>query len=179
MSQILFIFVKGWHSWALQLEKKDLYNNSVTIITVINNPTIEKAVVHHHSPLTPPCSTLFLHSIWGDGFTLMFQKKPGQETKPRSFIFEKAWCKNLVLKASPTWWTWVWVSSRSWWWTGRPGVLQSMGLQRVRHNWETKLNWTKGHLRDFPDSPVAKTSPPMQGMGVWSLVGITINWKIL
>ena len=41
--------------------------------------------------------------------------------------------------ASPTWWTWVWASSGSWWWTGRPGVLQSMGLQRVRHDWETEL----------------------------------------
>ena len=36
--------------------------------------------------------------------------------------------------ASPTWWTWVWVNSGSWWWTGRPGVLQSMGLQRVGHH---------------------------------------------
>ena len=36
---------------------------------------------------------------------------------------------------SPTQWTCVWVNSRSWWWTGRPGVLQSMGSQRVRHNW--------------------------------------------
>ena len=43
--------------------------------------------------------------------------------------------------ASPTQWTWVWVNSRSWWWTGRPGVLQSTGLQRVRHNWVTGLNW--------------------------------------
>ena len=33
--------------------------------------------------------------------------------------------------ASPTWWTWVWVSSGSWWWTGKPGVLQSMGMERV------------------------------------------------
>ena len=38
-------------------------------------------------------------------------------------------------------WTQVWVSSRSWWWTGKPGVLQSMGLQRVGHDWETELNW--------------------------------------
>ena len=38
-------------------------------------------------------------------------------------------------------WTWVWVNSRSWRWTGRPGVLQSMGSQRVRHDWATKLNW--------------------------------------
>ena len=39
--------------------------------------------------------------------------------------------------------TWVWVDSRSWWWTGRPGVLRFMGLQRVGHDWATKLNWTE------------------------------------
>ena len=44
--------------------------------------------------------------------------------------------------ASLTQWTWVWVNSGSCWWTGRPGVLQSMGLQRVRHDWVTELNWT-------------------------------------
>ena len=44
--------------------------------------------------------------------------------------------------ASLTQRTWVWVNSRSWWWTERPGVLQSMGLQRVRHDWVTELNWT-------------------------------------
>ena len=44
--------------------------------------------------------------------------------------------------ASLTRWTWVWVDSRSWWWTGRPGVLRFMGLQRVGHNWATELNWT-------------------------------------
>ena len=42
--------------------------------------------------------------------------------------------------ASPPQWTWVWVSSGSWWWTGRPGILQSMGSQRVGHNWATELN---------------------------------------
>ena len=45
--------------------------------------------------------------------------------------------------ASPTQWTWVWVNFGSWWWTGRPGVLQSMGLQRVGHDWVTELNWTE------------------------------------
>ena len=45
--------------------------------------------------------------------------------------------------ASPTRWTWVWVNSGSWWWTGRPGVLQFMGSQRVRHDWATELNWTE------------------------------------
>ena len=43
--------------------------------------------------------------------------------------------------ASPTQWTWLWVSPGSWWWTGRPGVLQSMKLQRVGHDWGTELNW--------------------------------------
>ena len=42
---------------------------------------------------------------------------------------------------SPTQWTWVWVDSGSWWWTGRPGMFQFMGLQRVGHDWATELNW--------------------------------------
>ena len=43
--------------------------------------------------------------------------------------------------ASLTWWPWVWVRSRCWWWTGKPGMLQSMGSQGVRIDWVTKLNW--------------------------------------
>ena len=46
--------------------------------------------------------------------------------------------------ASPTRWTWVWVNSGSWWWTGRPGVLQSMGLQRV--DTTEQRNWTEAFL---------------------------------
>ena len=45
--------------------------------------------------------------------------------------------------ASLTRWTWVWVNSRSWWWTGRPGRLQSMGSRRVGHDWASELNWTE------------------------------------
>ena len=45
--------------------------------------------------------------------------------------------------ASPILWTWVWASSRSWWWTGKPGVLQFSELQRVRHNWMTELKMWK------------------------------------
>ena len=44
--------------------------------------------------------------------------------------------------SSLTQWTCVWASSGSWWWTGKPGVLQSMESQRVGHNWATELNWT-------------------------------------
>ena len=45
--------------------------------------------------------------------------------------------------ASLTRWTCVWVSSWSWWWTGKPDILQSMRSQRVKHNWGTELNWTE------------------------------------
>ena len=44
--------------------------------------------------------------------------------------------------ASPTQWTWICVDPGSWWWTGRPGVLWFMRLQRVGHDWATELNWT-------------------------------------
>ena len=55
--------------------------------------------------------------------------------------------------ASLTLWTWVWASSRSWW-TWKPGVLQSMGSQRVGHNWVTELNW--GHLLQLHSRPFGK-----------------------
>ena len=45
--------------------------------------------------------------------------------------------------ASLTRWTWVWVNSESWWWTGRPGVLRFTGSQGVGHDWVTELNWTE------------------------------------
>ena len=45
--------------------------------------------------------------------------------------------------ASSTRWAWVWERSGSWWWTGKPGVLQSTGSQRIRHNWMTELDWTE------------------------------------
>ena len=51
--------------------------------------------------------------------------------------------------ASPTQWTWVWINSGSWWWTGRPGVLRFMGSQRVGHDWESEPNWTKDTKWNF------------------------------
>ena len=56
--------------------------------------------------------------------------------------------------ASPTQWTGVWVNSGSWWWTGRPGVLQSVGLQRVGRDSVTELNWFNYNLSSpVPFSP--------------------------
>ena len=71
----------------------------------------------------------------------------------RADSFERPWCWGKLRvggdgddrgwddwMASLTRWTWVWATSRSWWCTGRPGVLHSVGSQRVRHNWATELN---------------------------------------
>jgi len=58
--------------------------------------------------------------------------------------------------ASLTQWTWVWVKPGSWWWTGRPDVLQSLGSQRVGHDWVTELNWMwdlSSQTRDWTHVP--------------------------
>ena len=54
----------------------------------------------------------------------------------------------------------VWVNSRSWWWTGRPGVLRFMGLQRVGHDWATELNWTDEGL----SAPVSSSKKVLGNM---------------
>ena len=66
--------------------------------------------------------------------TLMVGKTEGRRRRGRQRI---RWLDGWM--ASRTQWTLVWVNSRSWWWTGRPGMLQFMGLQRVGHDWV--LNW--------------------------------------
>ena len=61
---------------------------------------------------------------------------------------------------SPTQWTWVWVDSSSWWWTGRPGVLWFMGSKRVGHDWATELNSTiEKKLHDLSDFSYASRQP--------------------
>ena len=64
--------------------------------------------------------------------------------------------------ASSTRWTWIWASSGSWRWTGKPGVLQSMGSQSVGHDWVAELNWTP-HQRASQVVLVAKNLPANAG----------------
>ena len=65
--------------------------------------------------------------------TLMLGKIEGE--RKRGWQRGDGWMESL------TQWTWVWTSSRSWWWTEKPGVLQSIESQRVGHDWATELNW--------------------------------------
>ena len=88
--------------------------------------------------------------------------------------------------ASPSQWTWVWVSSGSWWWTGKPGMSQSMGLQRVRQDWVTELNLTESHYRGPPSgiylnlitsvAQMVKHLSTMWETQVWSL-GREVPWR--
>ena len=67
--------------------------------------------------------------------TLMLGKIEGGRRRGRQRM------RRLDGITSPTQWMWIWVNSTSWWWTGRLGMLQSMGSQRVGHDWATELNW--------------------------------------
>ena len=91
-----------------------------------------------------------------EGLMLMLKLQYFGYLKQRAYSLEKPWCWEKLKAggeadnrgwdgwmASLARWTWVWVSSRSWWWIGKPGVLQSMGSQRVGYDWVTHLNWTE------------------------------------
>ena len=87
-----------------------------------------------------------------------------------------------------SWWTCVWVNSENWWWTGRSGELQSMGLQTVRHDWATKLmtDEVQGFRLHLPSGFHAYSGLWLQKLlysrrlflvfGVW-LIGFVLMWK--
>ena len=70
---------------------------------------------------------------WSLEKTLMLGKIEGRR--------RRGWQRMKWLDGITTLWTWVWAGSKSWWWIGKSGMLQSMGLQRVGHDWVTELNW--------------------------------------
>ena len=145
----------GGHVWMWELDSEENWApKNWCFWTVVLEKTLEGPLDCRRSnesilkEISPECSLeglmlklklqYFGHLMWrADSFekTLMLGKisKVGEEGDDRGW---DGWM------ASPTQWTWIWVNSASWWWTGRPGVLQSMGLQRVRHDWATELKWT-------------------------------------
>ena len=91
--------------------------------------------------------------------------------------------------ASLTWWTWVWVNSGSWWWTGRSAVLRFMGSQRVGHDWGTDLIWERcksklqwgitSHQSEWPLSKNLQTMNAGEGVEKREpsyTVGVNVNW---
>ena len=127
--------LKNWCFWTVVLEK--------TLEILLDCKEIQP---DHPKEISPGCSLeglmlklriqYFGHPMQrADSFekTLMLEKI---EVRRR-----RGWQRMRWLDGITDSMTWVWVDSGSWWWTGRPGVLQFMGLQRVRHDWVTELNW--------------------------------------
>ena len=94
-------------------------------------------------------SWIFIGRTYAEAETLILQPPCEELTH-----WKRPWCWERVKvgregddrgwngwMATPTQWTWVWVSSGSWWWIGKPGVLQSTGSQRVGHDWANELSW--------------------------------------
>ena len=93
--------------------------------------------------------------------------------------------------APPTQWTWVWVNSGSWWWTGRPGVLQFTGSQRVGHDWVTELKRLATHSSilswriPWTEEPGGLQSMGSQTVGhswvtnAFTFLLLLYNWNIL
>ena len=78
-------------------------------------------------------------ATWCEELTHVKRPWSGKDWRQEEKGYNRGWDGWM---ASPTQWTWVWINPGSWWWTGKVGVLQSMGLQRVGHDW-AELNWTE------------------------------------
>ena len=129
--------LKNWFFWTVLLEK----TLRVPWTARRSNQSILKKISHKYSleGLMLKLKLLYFgHLMWrADSL-----KRPWcwERMKARGERDDRGWDDWM---ASPTQWTWIWVNSGSWWWTGKPGVLQSIGSQIVGQNWATELNWTE------------------------------------
>ena len=115
-------------------------------------------------PLTGLCSGL--RSLKGDQSWVFIGRTDAKDETPilwpHDVKSKRPWCLGRLRageeddrgwdgwRASPTRWTWVWANSRRQWRTRKPDVLQSMGSQRVGHDWTTELNWTELKMTILP-----------------------------
>ena len=95
----------------------------------------------------PPTALGSWFSVFQCCISLTIHISSGSPLLPSSVTFFSFFFFLLSLLRTHEYWC-FWVNSGSWWWTGRPGVLQSMGSQRVGHDWVTELNWTD----DYPEA---------------------------
>ena len=127
--------LKNWCFWTVVLEK--------TLESPLNCKEIQLV---HSKEISPGCSLeRMMLKLKLQYFGLLMKElihwkrhwcweELGQEEKGD----DRGWDGWM---ASQTWWTWIWVNSGGWWWTGRPGVLRFMGSQWVGHDWAIELNW--------------------------------------
>ena len=128
--------LKNWCFWTMVLEK--------TFESLLDCKDIQPV---HVKEISPECSLegLMLKLKLQYFGHLTYLKRPWcWERLKTGEKGDDRWSDGWM--ASMTQWTWGWVNSGGWWWTGRHGVLQSMGSQRDRHNWVTELNWLKQEM---------------------------------
>ena len=127
---------KNWCFWTVVLEKtleSSLDSKEIQPVPLKGNQSwifTGRTDAEAETPiLWPPDAKNWL--IWKDADA----GKDGRREEKGMIEDGISWMTSL------TQWTWVWVNSGSWWWTGRPGMLQSMGSQRIEHDWGSELNW--------------------------------------
>ena len=135
---------KSWKEYMQELYKEVLNEPNWTVVL---EKTLESPL-NCGDPTSPNHSWIFIGRSWNSNTLdtcweeLTHLKRPccwerlkaGGEREDRGW---DGWMGSL------TRWTWVWASSGSWWWPGKPGVPQSMGSQRAGHDWATEPNWNK------------------------------------
>ena len=139
------------HVWMWELDHKESWaQKNWCFWTVVLEKTLESPLDSKEiKPVNPKGNQSWIFTgrtyaevgvpiLWPPDVELTYQKRPWcWERVKAGGEGDRGWDGWM---ASLTWWTWFLVSSGSWWWTGKSGVLQSMGLQRVRHDWTTELN---------------------------------------
>ena len=146
---------KTWASLVPQWWKFHLPVQEIWVLSLSQKDLLEKGMATHSNILTWKIlwmKELVGYSPWGHkelDMTKQLNNSWGMWALKRKLLHpvvaDRGWDSWM---ASPTWWIWVWPISRSWWWTGKPGILQSMGSQRVRHDWETELDWIVPEHKD-------------------------------
>ena len=124
--------LKNWCFWTMVLEK--------TLRAPWTGKRSSQSVLKEISPEEDWCWS------WNSNPLATWYEEPTHLKRPWSWerlkvggeVDHRGWDGWMT---SPTWWTWVWVSSRSWWWTGKLGMLQSMGQQSTERDWAIELNW--------------------------------------
>ena len=130
---------KNWCFWTVLLEKTLESPLDCKEIQLVHSKGDQSWVFTGRTDVEGQTPIFWPHDakswiIWKD---LDAGKDWGQEEKGKGNRGWDGWMASLIQ------WTWVWVNSRSWWWTGRPGVLWFMGLQTVGHDWATELKVDK------------------------------------
>ena len=137
------------HSTITIYSKRGLLNSFSLIINFVYNNKIKTVNPKKNQSWTfigrtdKEAETPILWPLGMKGWLIRRDPDAGKDWRVEEKVNDRGWDGWM---ASRTKWTWLWASSGSWWWTAKPGVLQSIWLQRVGHDWATELNWLNNKI---------------------------------